>query len=81
MRSNDSGAARGLGRLRVADAVLTALAVAAAVGAFLVSVSAGTAEGGRRLVLVGAGAALTGLGIVLAAVQRRRTERALHTAE
>ena len=76
-----SGAVRGLCRLRLAEVVLTATAVAAAVGAFVVGVWAGSAQGAQRSVLVAAGASLTGLGIVLAAAQRRRTERALHTAE
>ncbi len=81
MESTEDGPVKGLRRLRLVDAVLTAAATAAAVGAFLVSVSAGTAGGTRRTVLIALGAALTGLGIVLAAAQRRRTERALHTAE
>ena len=81
MRSNDGAAVSGLRRLHLADAVLTAAAVTAAVGAFLVSVMAGTADGTRRTALIAAGAALTGLGIVLAAAQRRRSERALRTAE
>jgi putative methionine-R-sulfoxide reductase with GAF domain len=81
--SGDRGgdAVRAWRRLRLGDTVLTTAAAAAAVGAFLVSVSAGGADGTRRTVLVAAGAVLTGLGIVLAAAQRRRSDRALHTAE
>lgn len=62
-------------------AVLTAVAVAAAAGAFVVGVLAGGATGGPRVFLLIGGSLLTGLGIVLAAVDAWRRDRARRNAE
>lgn len=60
---------------------LTAVGVGAAVGAFVIGIQAGAASGLRQFLLVAGGAALTGLGIVLAAIESYRRERARRTAE
>lgn len=61
--------------------LLTALAVLAAVSAFLVSAQAGKTSGAARGGLLAGGAVLTGCGIVLAAIERTRGERARRSAE
>jgi hypothetical protein len=61
--------------------VLTGLAAASAVGAYVVTFLAGDADGRRRLALVTVGAVLALVGILLAAIERSRRERAIRTAE
>lgn len=63
------------------SALLTTVAALAAGGAFLVGVLAGSASGGTRQALLGLGVLLTAAGIVLAAIERGRSERARRTAE
>src|SRR3954464_3476905 len=69
------------GRSYWVSAPLTALAVVCAGGAFVTGVTAGAAHGVARLLLIGLGVLLTGAGIVLAAIERSRSERARRTAE
>ncbi|GAA1687003.1 hypothetical protein GCM10009765_40660 [Fodinicola feengrottensis] len=61
--------------------LLTIVGVGAAAGAFVIGIQAGAAQGIRQLLLIAAGSALTGLGIVLAAVESFRRERAKRSAE
>lgn len=61
--------------------LLTLVGVGAAVGAFVIGVQAGAAQGVQQILLIAAGGALTGLGIVLAAVESFRRERAKRSAE
>jgi hypothetical protein len=68
-------------RQRRVNVVLTGLAVAAAVSAWVSGVEAGGSSGRRRLVLLIVGGCLTGSGIVLASIQRWRSEQARRTAE
>ena len=60
--------------------VLRSLAALSAVGAFVVGVDVGEASGRRRGVLLLLGSALTGAGILLAALEGWRRDRARRTA-
>lgn len=68
-------------RESVLGTVLTSLAVAAAVGAYVMAALAGRAYGPGRTRLLLLGAVLTGLTIVLGGAQQYRTERRRRTAE
>jgi hypothetical protein len=77
-----SGAARsGPGAPGGRDALLTAGAIAAAVAAYVVSASSGTARGRAHTVLLVLGALLAGTTVLLGALRERRTQRRLRTAE
>jgi hypothetical protein len=78
-------AAKGVRRVRWLRAhwlslVLRGIAALSAVGAFVVGVEVGAASGRRRTVLLAVGATLTAAGILLAALEGWRRDRARRTA-
>lgn len=68
-------------RTRGVGVVLTVLAVASAVGAYVLSAQAGRASASDRTSLLVLGAALTGVTIMLGGLQQHRTQRSRRTAE
>lgn len=68
-------------RGRLIGVLLTVLAIAAAVGAYVLSAQAGRASASDRARLLVLGAILTGLTILLGGVQQYRTQRRRRTAE
>jgi hypothetical protein len=61
--------------------MLTAAAIAAAAGAYLTSAASGDARGRAHLALLVLGAVLAGATVLIGALQQRRTQRLLRTAE
>src|SRR5438874_1957158 len=66
---------------RVKDYLLSAAAVVAATATYLTSATGGDAVGRTRTALLVLGAVLAGATVVIGALQQRRTQRRLRTAE